>query len=192
MSTKTLNRVATLELGERKQSSDGLKRYPATLSTKTPIARRDAYGQRYSEVLSHAPGAVDRSRAPIPLLESHETRKVNVGIVTNLRLDGKRLRGDLVLGKSARAVELANDIDAGIVSGLSVGYSIDEIPDEGETRIATKWTLFETSLVSVPADANAGIGRSATNPNRSKDMFKKQKLQQQEEGTGAGGGVETA
>lgn len=182
-----LTRVATIQLNERKASPDGLKRFPVTLSTETPVPRRGMFGERFDEILSHAPGAVDLSRAPIPLIESHDSRKVNVGIVTNLRIENKKLRGDLVLGKSARAKELADDIDAGIISGVSVGYAVNRIPDEGDVRIASRWTPYELSIVSVPADINAGINRSATNnPTRSNNVSKKQ--QAQDEGNGSGGG----
>jgi HK97 family phage major capsid protein len=48
-----------------------------------------------------------------------------------------------------------------IVRGLSIGYSIDEHqwPDN-QTMVATKWTPMETSVVSVPADVQAGFFRS--------------------------------
>lgn len=167
MSTKalrTLTRVATLDLEERKASTDGLKRYPATLSTETPVARRTGTGRAYDEVLSHASEAVDLSRTPLPLIESHDRSKVNVGIVENVRLDGGRLRGDLVLGKSQRARELAADIEAGIVTGISIGYLIEtiEVSEGGDVHTATRWVPYEVSIVGIPADHNAGIGRSAT------------------------------
>jgi HK97 family phage prohead protease len=161
-----VTRVAVLELAERKTAPDWVKRFPATLSTETPVPRVDARGRAFNEVLSHADGAVILSRAPLPLIESHDRSRVNVGVVDGLRLDGGRLRGDLILGTSARGQELARDIEAGIVRSLSVGYSIDEIDededDDGErTMTATRWTPQEISLVSVPADINAGIGRSS-------------------------------
>ena len=182
MTDTRLHRVATIELNERKASADGLARFPATLSTETPVPRRDMFGKRFNEVLSHEPGAVDLSRAPIPLIESHDSRKVNVGIVNNLRIADGKLRGDIVLGKSARAAELAADIEARIVTGVSVGYAINEIPDEGDTRIASNWTLYELSLVSVPADVNAGIFRSSTKEHNVKIK------RNADDGSGGGGG----
>ena len=118
-----LNRVAIFDLAERKASPDGLKVFPSVLSTETPVPRRDVFGKRYGEVLSHAPGAVDLSRSPLPVLEQHDRSRVrtSAGSTTGRSFHGK-LRGDLVLGKSARAAELAADIEAGIVSGLSVSY----------------------------------------------------------------------
>jgi hypothetical protein len=140
-------------------------RYPCTLSTETPVERGSARGS-YMEVLSHAPGAVNLERAPLPLIEYHDTRSVNIGVLANLHLEGGKLRGDLVLGTSARALELAPDIESGIVTGLSVGYQINEAVEssDGHTLTVTRWTPHEGSLVACPADINAGIGRSLQVP----------------------------
>jgi len=90
---------------------------------------------------------------------------VNIGVVDALAIDGNRLRGTLRLGKSTRAGELAADIDAGIVSGVSLGYRIlAHSEDEDGNVTATRWMPFEVSLVSIPADVSAGINRSATMP----------------------------
>src|SRR4051794_39439147 len=119
MAAKQFTREGRIELGERKASADGLKRFAATISTETPVRRRDYRGE-YDEVLSHAPGAVNLEREPLPLLESHDHSQVNIGRVANLRLDGGKLRGEVVFGTSARAQELATDAEAGIATSLSV------------------------------------------------------------------------
>ncbi|HEY4367360.1 MAG TPA: prohead protease/major capsid protein fusion protein [Steroidobacteraceae bacterium] len=157
-------RTARIEF-ERRVANDS--RFPVTISTDAPVSRRD-YDGEFEEVLSHDKDAVDLSRSPLPLIESHDRSRVNIGVVENLRIerDGgrKKLRGEVVLGQQARAQELAADIAAGIVSNISVGYSIEEIEAveaKGSKRriVATRWTPFEVSIVSVPADTNAGINR---------------------------------
>jgi HK97 family phage prohead protease len=155
------HRKIEIELSERKDPS--IRRWPCTVSTETPVARRDAYGEAFSEILSHAPGAVDLSRAPLPVLEGHNRAALNIGVVEDLRLDGAKLRGTLVLGASKRAEELAADIDARIVRNLSVGYTIaKETRDEKKRTItADRWIPYEVSLVSCPADTSAGINRSS-------------------------------
>lgn len=160
-----LTREILIDLSEREgKEAAAARRFPVSVSSETPVPRRDwQTGQMFSEILSHARDAVDLSRAPLPVLESHDRSKVNVGIVTNLRTDGGRLRGELVLGASQRAGELAQDIAAGIVTGLSVGYTVDrEERDEKAKRITARhWTPYEVSIVSVPADVSVGINRSA-------------------------------
>jgi HK97 family phage prohead protease len=159
-----LNRTITIDLTERERKAAApSRRFPVSVSSETPVPRRDwQSGQVCNEVLSHAATAVDLSRAPLPLLEGHDSRTTNVGIVTSLRLDGGRLRGELVLGESQRARELAADIGAGIVTGLSVGYVIDaQERDEKAKRItARRWTPFEVSITPIPADLSVGINRS--------------------------------
>jgi HK97 family phage prohead protease len=158
------SRVLTIDLDERELREAAVaRRFPVSVSSDTPIPRRDPFtGARFEEILSHERDAVDLSRAPLPLLEGHDKTRVNVGIVTALRVTGGKLRGELVLGSSQRATELAADIGAGIVSGLSVGYLIDaEQRNEKAKRItATRWTPYEVSLTPIPADTSVGINRS--------------------------------
>jgi HK97 family phage prohead protease len=158
-----LNRTITLDPlneGERKAAKTS-KRFPASISSDTPITRR-SYDGEWSEILEHSARAIDLSRAPLPLLESHNRMAVNIGIVDGLRVDGGKLRGEVVLGNSARAEELAADIAGGIVRSLSIGYEIiEQKRDEPKKRItATRWRPHEVSIVSTPADTTVGIGRS--------------------------------
>lgn len=128
---------------------------PVTISTETPVDR----GQ-FMEILSHQPGHVDLSRAPLPLIEVHDTNRVNIGVVEALQLVNGRLRGIARFGKSARARELFADVVDGVVRGISIGYQItDELGCNGNTcRFA--FAPFEVSIVPVPADTNAGFFRS--------------------------------
>ncbi|MGD9584277.1 MAG: HK97 family phage prohead protease [Lysobacterales bacterium] len=151
---KTYTRKATLS---RTAADAGTRTFPASLSSETPLARGGTF-----EVLSHAPDAIDLSRAPLPLLEGHDADRINIGLVENLRIENRRLVGDLVLGESARATELAADIASGIVTGLSIGYKIieSELSDDGATVTATRWAPYECSIVAIPADSSVGINRS--------------------------------
>ena len=51
----------------------------ASLSSEQPVKRYDG-----EEVLSHKPGAVDLSRAPLPLLCAHNNASLPVGVVEGL------------------------------------------------------------------------------------------------------------
>lgn len=146
---KVLHRDLALDV--RAATEDGI---PAVLSTTAAVDRCG-----YREVLAHDADAVDLSRAPLPLIESHDSRRVNVGIVDNIRVDGDKLRGVARFGTSARARELVADIKAGIVRSLSVGYEILKFRESGGTVTATRWRPFETSIVAVPADPGAGFFR---------------------------------
>ncbi|SHM19948.1 phage prohead protease, HK97 family/phage major capsid protein, HK97 family,TIGR01554 [Nitrosospira sp. Nsp11] len=146
----TYHRAAQVE--KQDGSSDV---FPCTISSNAPVSRGD-----FVEVLSHDPGAVDLSRAPLPLIESHDSGKLNIGLVEDLTLVGGKLRGMLRLGKSARAQEIKQDIQDGIVGALSVGYRWVKWVDKNDTVTVTRWQPLEVSLVAVPADINAGIFRN--------------------------------
>jgi HK97 family phage major capsid protein len=133
----------------------------ATLSTENPVERIEG-----NEVLVHEPGAIDLSRAPLPLITSHESHtQTPIGRVDNLRIVNRQLKGDLVFGKGRRASSLWQDVQDGIARHLSVGYIPlkKTKPDSTGTYYVTKWQPMETSIVSTPADIDAVIGRSATN-----------------------------
>jgi HK97 family phage prohead protease len=163
-----LERTLSIDLDERaRKEATTSRRFPVSVSSEAPVKRRDwETGEMFDEILEHSRAAIDLSRAPLPLLESHDRSRVNLGIVTDLKIDGSRLRGELVLGASQRAGELAEDIAAGIVTGLSVGYEIQTVArDVKKKRITAKrWMPYEVSIVSVPADTSVGINRSHAMP----------------------------
>ena len=121
------------------------------------------------EVLDNSAPAVRLGRLTSggPLLMDHDTRD-QVGVIESVRIDADRVgRAVVRFGKSARAEEVWQDVQDGIRRNVSVGYAIHkatlvETSDTGaDTYRITDWEPLEISLVSVPADASVGIGRSA-------------------------------
>lgn len=149
-------------------SEDGSPlRVAVSLSSETPVPRW--FGL---EVLRHTPDAVDLSRATergLPLLWNHSP-DLPVGRLEEVRLDANRRRlvATLRLGRSPRALEIARDIEDGVLTDLSIGYRVDawaepESSEDGVDRyVATRWTLLEGSIVAVPADVTIGIGRATS------------------------------
>lgn len=135
----------------------------ASLSSEQPVKRFDG-----EEVLSHAPDAVDLSRAPLPLLCSHNSEVLPVGIVEGLSVADAKLKGTIRL--SANQDALWQDITDGILRNLSIGYQIIKRKKTKLGFIATKWMPYEVSLVSAPADATVGIGRNLQNEKGKKTM----------------------
>jgi len=107
-----------------------------------------------------------RLRSGANLLCDHNTRDV-VGVVESVEIGADRVARAVVrFGKSVRAEEVWQDVRDGIRRNVSVGYMIHkavlvETVDGVETYRVTDWEPFEVSLVSVPADASVGVGRSA-------------------------------
>lgn len=125
----------------------------ASLSSEHPVKRFDG-----EEVLSHRPGSVDLSRAPLPLLCSHNNTSLPVGVVEDLSVADGKLKGTIRL--SANQDGLWRDICDGILRNLSIGYQILEKVKTKTGFIATRWMPFECSLVAAPADNTVGINRS--------------------------------
>ena len=113
---------------------------------------------------------------PIALF-GHQT-SFPIGNWKNVRVEGNRLLGDLELaaeGTSARIDELRRLVDQGILKAVSVGFlpleyePLDEKDPYGGYRFL-KQELFETSLVSVPA--NPGALQLAKSLNISEDTLR--------------------
>lgn len=135
----------------------------ASLSSEFPVKRYDG-----EEVLSHKPGAVDLSRAPLPLLRAHDNSALPVGVVEGLTVADGKLRGTIRL--SANQDGLWKDICDGILRNLSIGYQIIEKQKTKRGFIATRWQPFECSLVAAPADNTIGINRSINQKGEIKKM----------------------
>lgn len=144
-------RVMTLE-----RRDEAARTVEASLSSETPV-HRPGLG---NEILVHDPNAVDLSRCPLPLLTSHDSTTTPVGIIENVRIVGGKLRGVLRFGGSSRALDVWEDVKAGILRSISIGYRILDGKASGDSYRVTRWQPFEASLVAVPADPTVGIGRS--------------------------------
>ncbi len=127
------------------------------------------------EVLDCAPTAIrlGRLQSGGPLLCDHDTTD-QIGVIENVQIGADRVCRALVrFGKSERASEIFQDVIDGIRQNVSVGYQIHkavlvesadpnaEQEDAADVYRVTDWEPFEVSIVSVPADASVGIGRSA-------------------------------
>jgi HK97 family phage major capsid protein/HK97 family phage prohead protease len=123
------------------------------------------------EILDHSSGAMIDSRLQngAAVLWNHDT-DVQIGVVERAAVDAdRRGRATLRFGRSARAEEIWADIVDGVIRHVSVGYFVRAIKTEereGEPDMVTitEWEPYEISLVSVPADASVGVGRSSGEP----------------------------
>jgi len=139
--------------------------YEFPFSSEYPVARY--FG---NEILSHEGSAADLSRLNdgAPLLFNHNPDKV-IGVVERAYIDGKRRRGyaRVRFSRNPFAQEVLSDVKDGVLRNVSFGYSIDKMEERGSGDfVATAWSPYEISVVSVPADPGVGIGRSfeADNP----------------------------
>jgi HK97 family phage major capsid protein/HK97 family phage prohead protease len=121
----------------------------------------------FIEILDHSPGACDLSRLQIAgnALFNHDRNTV-VGVIEDARIDTDRKgRARIRFSKNKRATEIFSDITDGILKSISVGYHIRDWKQTEEREgipvyTATRWTPFEISIVTIPADLAAGVGRT--------------------------------
>ncbi len=125
------------------------------------------------EILGHGKKEVrlDRINDRAPLLLNHDTRQ-QIGVVESARVDkdGKG-RATVRFSESALAQEIFRDVVTGIRELVSVGYRVhqmvlQESGDDGDVYRVTDWEPFEVSIVPIPADLKAGVGRSDDPPDQ--------------------------
>lgn len=134
-----------------------------SFSSELPVSRW--YGQ---EILSHAPGAADLSRLNNggQLLFNHEWDDY-IGVIKSAEIrSDKRGYVKVRFASHDRAQQIMKDVDDGILRNVSFGYMIDEMKltksddSKGDEYTATRWSPYEVSLVTVPADPSVGVGRA--------------------------------
>lgn len=162
-----------------------------TFSSETPYVRW--FGP---EILDHSEGSVDLTRLQEigVLLFNHEPDHP-IGRVEKVWI-GDDSRGHALVKFDAdeESDRIFKKVSGGSLRGVSVGYRIKEYTrlKEGETSkdgrfkgpavIVSQWEPLEISIVSVPADAGVGVGRSIEDlKGMNKDMDKKPEMKSQTE-----------
>ena len=157
-------RFAVLDLREANLES---RTVPASLSSESPVDR--FFGR---EILVHDSDAVDLSRAGdgLPLLWNHNTDEP-IGVVERIKIKDGKLRGVLRFSNNKKAIEVFNDVRDGFLKNISIGYQVNKFEEQANSNDirVTGWTLLESSVVTVPADASVGINRSLSGVNAMAD-----------------------
>jgi HK97 family phage major capsid protein/HK97 family phage prohead protease len=140
------------------------RRVRIVVSTETPVER--GFGM---EVLDHSAESIRMdffASGRAPLLLDHDMSQ-QIGKIESVELDqrGSRMLAVVRFGRGALADEVFRDVVDGIRSNISVGYRVnqmkkDERDKDGNLYRVTSWQPLEASVVSVPADVNAHVGRS--------------------------------
>lgn len=142
-------------------------------ASATPVARRDAKGP-FLEILDANGADLDALRGA-SVLDGHQQGGVAsiLGVVEHAWIEGDTVAARLRLSARPEVAAIVEDIRAGIIASVSVGYAVSEwrdgTDDSGQrTRTATKWTPREISFVPVGADVRARTrslnDRAAVNP----------------------------
>ena len=153
-----------------KEDGGDVRQAELSLSSEEPCRRW--FGD---EILSHDAEAIDLSRLQEigVVLFNHDRDRV-IGRVLDVRLDEvtRKLRATIQFDEDEESERIYQKVRSGTLRGVSVGYAVDVWESveagakssngrfTGPCEVATRWMPYELSIVSVPADATVGVGRS--------------------------------
>lgn len=136
-----------------------------------------------TEILDHTDGAVDLTRlSEIGCLLFNHNRDDVIGKVNRVWLEDNRGKAEVEFDTDEESEKIYQKVKSGTLKGVSVGYVIDSWEEvlankssadgrfTGPCQIARKWTPYEISIVSVPADPTVGVGRQAENNVKKAEM----------------------
>lgn len=139
-----------------------------SFSSETPYDRW--FG---TEILDHSDGAVNLERLnSIGVILYNHDRDAVIGRIEKAWLENGRGEAEVTFDSDEESEKVFQKVKTGTLKGVSVGYLVDSweevMPNKqsadgrftGPCSIARKWTPFEISIVSVPADPSVGVGRS--------------------------------
>lgn len=129
------------------------------------------------EILDHSGGCMDLSRLQsIGVVLFNHKRDQVIGKVVKAWNEDNRGKAIIEFDDDDEAEKIRKKVDGKTLKGVSVGYSVDAWEEvaagkkssdgrfTGPCYIAKKWTPLEISIVSVPADATVGVGRTYDGP----------------------------
>jgi HK97 family phage prohead protease len=148
-------------------------------STGAEVTRYDWERGKYIEGLSLEPKHVrlGRLNGGASVLDNHNAwggvRSI-LGVVERAWLDKGEGRCLVRFSEREDVADIVRDVKAGIIRHVSIGYRVMKFRDDTEKDSTVKrltaidWEPFEVSLVTIPADAKAGVRsadqQSQTNP----------------------------
>jgi HK97 family phage major capsid protein/HK97 family phage prohead protease len=162
---KSLQRDFTLEI-KQVEKEDRTIEFP--FSSELPVERY--FG---NEVLEHTRKAANLKRLNdgAPFLWNHNPDQV-LGVVERAYIDEKKKRGyaKVRFSEEEFADSKFRDVKNKILRNISFGYVINKAEEIDNTVLVRDYEVFEISLVSIPADASVGVGRSINNKIEANDM----------------------
>ena len=125
------------------------------------------------EILDHTDGCADLSHLnSIGVLLFNHDRDAVIGKIERAWVENGRGEAEITFDPDEDSEKIYQKVKGGTLKGVSVGYLVDSweevMPNKqsadrrftGPCSIARRWTPYEISIVSVPADPTVGVGRS--------------------------------
>lgn len=154
---------------EVREIDDKQRRVHISFSSEKPVER--FFGQ---EILCHDKDSVQLDRIQeIGVALFNHNRDFVIGVPEGITLNEteRRCHAEIRFDDDEDGEKIFRKVKNGILRGVSVGYTVEEWEEvkagavstngrfKGPACIATKWTPFEISIVSVPADSDVGVNR---------------------------------
>lgn len=163
-----------------------------SFSSETP------YGRWFGdEILCHDEECInlDRFNDGLGTVLFNHDRDAVVGHIEKVWIEDNRGKALVRFDDDEQSETIFQKVRSGTLQGVSVGYSIkryevldekDSVSSNGrfkgpDTYVVTDWEPLEISIVSVPADATVGVGRSAEEIHTSIDTQEETKSMNGEE-----------
>ena len=154
------------------------RKFELSFSSEEPYTRW--YGV---EILDHSGNCVNLERLKNigVVLFNHKPDRV-LGKVEKVWIENGRGKAIIEFDEDEESEIIRKKVERGTLKGVSVGYGVDIWEEvaagkkssdgrfKGPCYIAKNWTPLEISIVSVPADATVGVGRSLENETTRKQM----------------------
>lgn len=156
-----------------------------SFSSETPYERW--FGP---EILDHAEGSVNLKRLKeIGCVLFNHNRNAVVGRVVKTWIENGRGKATIRFDEDEQSDVIYQKVKSGTLKGVSVGYTVDNWETvapgkksvdgrfKGPCEVAKRWTPYEISIVSIPADDTVGVGRqkgTQENKGRTLDWFIRQ------------------
>lgn len=150
-------------------------------ATPTPVLRYSwSMDEYYNEVLDMNGANLERTSKGLPVLDNHG-RWGSVGQILgraeDIRREGESYVATVRFSKREAIQEMVTDIQDGIISDISFGYSVDKVErmekkdgDQYRTYMVRNWTPNEISFVTIPADPKAGVRSASGEENKGFDL----------------------
>lgn len=163
----------TLSLREAGEGGEDSRVVDLSLSSEEPYSRW--FG---TEILSHDEESIDLTRLQeLGVMLFNHDRNTVIGKILSVELDKdeRKLRASVQFDEDEESEKIYQKVKSGTLKGVSVGYMVnvwEDVADgatstdgrfTGPCSVATRWTPYELSIVSMPADTTVGIGRSLEN-----------------------------
>jgi phage head maturation protease len=162
---------------ERASIDESTRVATLSFSSEAPVIRQSWFAGAWTEILRHETNAIDMARLrDMGVLLYMHSSMLPIGSIMEPYLDQtqRKCKAKARFDTDVQSDSVFQKVLSGTLRGVSVGYRVldddwEVVKDgkmsscgrfAGPCEIANRWMPYEVSIVSLPADATVGVGRS--------------------------------